>query len=146
MKYATLPIILKDMKILLIGGGKVALQKAEVMQRNSIDFEIISAEFIQEFKEITSKKTLKNFETKDSNSFFIIVDATGSKDVMEQLLKHKHTHNFLYNCVDVPEVCDFFFAALIEYGSVKVAVSSSDASPTLAKALRDKIKRDYLKT
>jgi len=142
MKYATLPIILKDMKILLIGGGKVALQKAEVMQRNSIDFEIISAECIQEFKEITSKKTLKNFETKDSNSFFIIVDATGSKDVMEQLLKHKHTHNFLYNCVDVPEVCDFFFAALIEYGSVKVAVSTSGASPTLAKALRDKIKRD----
>lgn len=42
-------------------------------------------------------------------------------------------------------MCDFFFAALIEYGSVKIAVSSSGASPTLAKALRDKIKRDLPK-
>ncbi len=145
MPYKTLPIILKDMKILLIGGGKVALQKAEVMQRNGVNFAIVSKEFIPEFQSITAQKQIKEFAVSDVNSFFIVVDATGSKELMQRLLEHKHTHNFLYNCVDVPEVCDFFFAALVEYGSVKVAVSSSGASPTLAKALRDKIKRDLPK-
>ncbi|WP_207561127.1 uroporphyrinogen-III C-methyltransferase [Sulfurimonas aquatica] len=141
MKYKTLPIILKDMKILLIGGGKVALQKAEVMQRNRVDFECISAEYIDEFKTITSKQTLKSFEITDLNSYGVIIDATGSTDVMDELLEHKRERNFLYNCVDVPEVCDFFFAALIEYGTLKIAVSSSGASPTLAQAVRNKIKR-----
>ena len=145
MKYATLPIILKNMKILLIGGGKVALQKAEVMQRNEVDFSCISSAYISEFETINASKTIKDFSLDDINSYFIIVDATGSKEVMQKLLDHKHKTNFLYNCVDVPEVCDFFFAALIEYGSVKIAVSSSGASPSLAKALRDKIKRDLPK-
>jgi len=141
VKYKTLPIVLKDMKILLLGGGKVALQKAEVMQRNSIDFSCISLEYIDEFQDVHSKQIEKKFEIEDVKSFAVVIDATGSEDVMNQLLEHKHKHNFLYNCVDVPEVCDFFFAALIEYGSLKVAVSSAGASPTLAQSVRDKIKR-----
>lgn len=141
MKYATLPIILKNMKILLIGGGKVALQKAEVMQRNSIEFLCVSTEYIEEFNDIKAKKNRKEFELSDMYGFGVVIDATGSTEVMNKLLEHKHTNNFLYNCVDVPAVCDFFFAALIEYGSLKVAVSSSGASPTLAQSVRDKIKR-----
>lgn len=141
MSYSTLPIVLKDMKILLIGGGKVALQKAEVMQRNSVDFSCISSEYNEEFTKIKANKIQKDFDLKDLCSYTIVVDATGSVDVMKRLLEHKHRNNFLYNCVDVPEVCDFFFAALIEYGSLKVAVSSSGASPTLAQSVRDKIKR-----
>jgi len=141
MNYKTLPIVLKNMKILLIGGGKVAFQKAEVMQRNNIDFKIISSHFIESFKEIHSQKIKKDFELSDVASYFIVVDATGSSEVMNSILQHKEQQNLLYNCVDVPKVCDFFFAALLEYGSLKIAVSSSGASPTLAKAVRDKIKR-----
>ena len=141
MHYKTLPIILKDMKILLIGGGKVALQKAEVMQRNNIEFEVISNEYIDAFKSILTQQRVKEFEIEDIREFGVVIDATGSVEVMNKLLEQKRKHNFLYNCVDVPKVCDFFFAALIEYGSLKIAVSSSGASPTLAQSVRDKIKR-----
>lgn len=129
------------MKILLIGGGKVALQKAEVMQRNAIDFCCISLEYIDAFAKIDAPKSIKPFELADCGSYGVIIDATGSEELMHKLLEHKKSHNFLFNCVDVPEVCDFFFAALIEYGSLKIAVSSAGASPTLAQAIRDKIKR-----
>jgi len=129
------------MKILLIGGGKVALQKAQVMQRNSIEFVCVSQEYIPEFEEIHAKQITKEFFLEDMQGYGVVVDATGSKDVMRILLRYKKEHNFLYNCVDVPEVCDFFFAALIEYGSLKVAVSSAGSSPTLAQSVRDKIKR-----
>ena len=37
MKINTLPILLKNPKILLIGGGNVALQKAKVLFENNID-------------------------------------------------------------------------------------------------------------
>jgi len=141
MKYKTLPIVLKDMKILLIGGGAVALQKAQVMQRNTVEFVCVSSEYITAFEEIKAKQIVKDFDLRDLNSFSVVIDATGSVDVMNELLEYKKSHNFLYNCVDVPEVCDFFFAALIEYGSLKVAVSSAGASPTLAKSVRDKIKK-----
>ena len=37
----TIPILLKKPNILLIGGGTVALQKAEVLHNNNIDEPII---------------------------------------------------------------------------------------------------------
>lgn len=141
MQYKTLPIVLKDMKVLLIGGGKVALQKAEVMQRNAVDFECVSSAFIEEFQSINARQTQKDFERGDLQNYAVVVDATGCEDVMNSLLAHKKELNFLYNCVDVPAVCDFFFAALLEYGSLKIAVSSSGASPTLAQSVREKIQR-----
>jgi uroporphyrin-III C-methyltransferase/precorrin-2 dehydrogenase/sirohydrochlorin ferrochelatase len=141
MQYKTLPIVLKDMKILLIGGGKVALQKAEVMQRNAVDFECVSSAFIEEFQSINARQTQKEFELADIQNYAVVVDATGCENVMNRLLVHKQEANFLYNCVDVPAVCDFFFAALLEYGSLKIAVSSSGASPTLAQSVREKIQR-----
>ena len=129
------------MKVLLIGGGKVALQKAEVMQRNAVDFECVSSAFIEEFQSINARQTQKDFERGDLQNYAVVVDATGCEDVMNSLLAHKKELNFLYNCVDVPAVCDFFFAALLEYGSLKIAVSSSGASPTLAQSVREKIQR-----
>lgn len=129
------------MKILLIGGGKVALQKAQVMQRNGVDFTCVSAAFIADFQTINARQTQKVFELSDVQNYPVVIDATGSEDVMGKLLAYKKEVNFLYNCVDVPAVCDFFFAALLEYGSLKIAVSSSGASPTLAQSVREKIQR-----
>lgn len=146
MNYATLPIVLKDMKVLLIGGGNVALQKAEVMVRNNIAFEIVSETYIDAFETIEALKRTKRFEKDDIGEYRVVVDATGSESLMKQLLELKKTQGFLYNCVDVPAACDFFFAALIEYGAVKVAVSSAGASPTLAQAVRNKIGRMLPKT
>lgn len=141
MKYATLPIILKDMKTLLIGGGKVALQKAEVLAKNKIDFLCVSNEYIKDFDNILVEKVVKSFALEDIGSFAVVVDATGSPEVMQEILEYKKSNNFLYNCVDVPDICDFFFAALIQRGALKVAVSSAGASPTLAQSVRDKIAR-----
>ncbi len=146
MDYATLPIVLKDIKILLIGGGKVALQKAKVMARNNITFEIVSESYIEAFETIKALKQTKRFDKDDISGYRIVVDATGCENVMESLLELKKTQGFLYNCVDVPAVCDFFFAALIEHGALKIAVSSAGASPTLAQAIRNKIGRMLPKT
>lgn len=146
MKYATLPIVLKNVRILLIGGGPVALQKAQVMQRNGIGFETVSEMYMAEFETIRAAKRVKRFTPDDLADFPVVIDATGSEAVMQMLLEQKRQSPFLYNCVDVPEICDFFFAALIEHGPLKVAVSSAGASPTLAREVRNKISRMLPKT
>lgn len=137
----TLPIILHNPKILLIGAGPVGAQKAEVMLRNKIDFDVIAQEISEKMPKEIEKITQRCVNENDFALYEVIIDATGSEELMQTLLAYKKKRNFLYNCVDVPEVCDFFFAALIEYGVLKVAVSSSGGSPTLAQEVRNKIKR-----
>ena len=137
----TLPILLKEPKILLIGGGNVALQKAQVLQNNNIDFSIISETFNKEILKTTKNIQQKTFKLKDIQSFYIIIDATGVPKVAKKLLKYKQKHNILLNVVDVPALCDFYFMALTKNKPLQIAVSSNGASPTAAKYFRDECEK-----
>lgn len=136
----TLPIILHNKKILLLGASNVALQKALVLHRNKIEFEVIAKEIDEKIKEFTQRLTCKEFEASDAADYEIVIDATGDKKVSDMLLEIKKERNILINIVDIPELCDFFFASLLEYGDLKIAVSSGGASPTITQVVRDKIK------
>lgn len=142
LKYSdrTLPVLLKDPNILLIGGGKVAFQKAKVLSKNNINFEIVSISVSDEIKNLNVKYKLKKVETTDTKNFSFIIDATGSKEVNYLLKKIKNKRNFLLNSVDIPEECDFYFSSLLLYKNLKIAISSDGGSPTLTQIVRDKIK------
>ena len=134
----TLPILLKEQHILLIGGGNVALQKAEVLSENNISFSVISKEVHPKIKRLCSNIHIKNFKTKDIQNYLIVIDATGNDKVTQKLLKYKKKHPLLLNVVDKPKVCDFYFMALTKNSPLQIAVSSSGASPTVAQYFRDK--------
>ena len=134
----TLPILLKEQHILLIGGGNVALQKAEVLSQNNISFSIISKEVHPQIKTLCSDIKIKQFKTKDIQNNLIVIDATGNDKVTQKLLKYKKKHPLLLNVVDKPKVCDFYFMALTKNAPLQIAVSSSGASPTVAQYFRDK--------
>jgi len=140
-KNQTLPILLKKQKILLIGGGSVALQKAQVLHNNNIDFSIISETFTKEILKTTKNIQKKRFKLKDIKSFYIIIDATGVPKVAKKLLKYKKKHNILLNVVDVPAICDFYFMALTQNRPLQIAVSSNGASPTAAQFFRDECEK-----
>ena len=137
MKNKTLPILLKNPQILLIGGGKVALQKAEVLHENEIDFKVISDVCLEEIYALCSDIELKKFEISDVQNFSTVVDATGNKEVTDALLLYKMEHSLLLNVVDVPALCDFYFMALTRNRPLQIAVSSNGSSPTAAKYFRD---------
>jgi uroporphyrin-III C-methyltransferase/precorrin-2 dehydrogenase/sirohydrochlorin ferrochelatase len=69
----------------------------------------------------------------------VVIDATGDPDVAQLLINAKSQRELLLNIVDQPGLCDFYFAALVQKGLLKVAVSSSGASPTIARVVRDRI-------
>ena len=141
MKHNTLPILLKEQKILLIGGGKVALQKAQVLRDNAIPFKIIAETLHPRLGKMTDNIVTRSFKLRDIEDFFIIIDATGNSKVAKKLLKYKKSHNILLNIVDVPEFCDFYFMALTKNRPLQIAVSSNGASPTAAKYFRDECER-----
>jgi uroporphyrin-III C-methyltransferase/precorrin-2 dehydrogenase/sirohydrochlorin ferrochelatase len=139
---STLPVLLKDPRILLIGGGTVAYRKASVLNDNQIRFKLLSKILTPEFDALepavdTINKTLTESDLK---AFNIFVDATGNPAVAEMLLAEKRQRFVLINIVDLPEQCDFYFSSLLNYGRLKIAISTDGASPTVGQMVRDKIK------
>jgi len=141
MKTKTLPILLTNQKILLIGGGKVALQKAQVLYENAINFRVVAEEIMPEMLVLVNDKKEKKFKLKDIQDEPIIIDATGNPKVAQKLLKYKQKHPVLLNVVDAPALCDFYFMALTKNRLLQVAVSSNGASPTAAKYFRDECEK-----
>jgi len=135
----SLPILLKNQKVLLIGGGKVALQKAKVLKENGIEFRIVAKEILANISEFCDDIIVKEFEESDLKES-IVIDATGNEKVTKKLIEFKKRKNFLLNVVDKPQFCDFYFMALINRGDLKIGISSNGASPSAAQFVRDEIK------
>ncbi len=135
----TLPVLLKNQEILLIGGGPVALQKARVLLKNNIAFTLIAAEICPEIEQLEIEIHQRKLTEKDLKNAPIIVDATGNTEVTDLVLKEKKHRFLLYNCVDQPDLCDFYFSSLLNYGNLKIAVSTDGHSPALGQVVRDKI-------
>jgi uroporphyrin-III C-methyltransferase/precorrin-2 dehydrogenase/sirohydrochlorin ferrochelatase len=129
--------------MLLIGGGKVAFRKACVLIDNQIEFKIVAQDYLEEFDTLDVEKNCKCFDAGDLNGYGIIVDATGDPSVAQVILNEKQQRYLLVNFATSPERSDFFFSSLINYGELKVAVSTEGASPTIGRFVRDRIK-EYL--
>jgi uroporphyrin-III C-methyltransferase/precorrin-2 dehydrogenase/sirohydrochlorin ferrochelatase len=135
----TLPVLLKNQEVLLVGGGSVALQKARVLLKNNIAFTLIAAEICPEIEQLEIEIHQRKLTEKDLKNTPIVVDATGNTEVTDLVLKEKKHRFFLYNCVDQPDLCDFYFSSLLNYGNLKIAVSTDGHSPALGQVVRDKI-------
>lgn len=139
----SLPVLFRNPRILLIGGGKIAFHKAKVLTENKIDFFVVSRTLCDGFIALNTKHRIKSFEKLDAENFNVIIDATGNNEVNLLLKEIKKERFFLLNTVDKPGECDFYFSSLLLYKNLKVAVSSDGASPTVTRIVRDKIK-EYL--
>lgn len=135
----TLPILLKNQEILLLGGGGVALQKARVLVKNNILFTLIAAEICPEIEQLGITVRQQKLDENNLKDATIIVDATGSTEVTALVLEEKKHRFLLYNCVDQPDLCDFYFSSLLNYGNLKIAVSTDGCSPAIGQIVRDKI-------
>jgi len=140
---STLPILLKNPRILLIGGGTVACHKARILQENGVDFRALARAFSPEFDALglAAAVVTKSVETSDLTPFNIIIDATGNSTVAELLIAVKMRRFVLLNIVDNPAHCDFYFASLLNYGKLKISVSTDGASPTIGQVVRDRIRQ-----
>ncbi|WP_345985498.1 uroporphyrinogen-III C-methyltransferase [Sulfurimonas sp. HSL-1656] len=144
MKTASLPVLLKPKEggVVLIGAGKVGLHKAEVLAANGIAATVIAPSVHAGFAGVPLHRVLRKKVTAgDLKRASVVIDATGNNAVTKMLTDLKAARGFLLNIVDVPSLCDFYFASLLHYGPLKIAVSSDGASPTLTQCVRDKIRR-----
>jgi precorrin-2 dehydrogenase / sirohydrochlorin ferrochelatase len=61
----------------------------------------------------------------------------------EMLVAAAHAHHKIINVEDVMDLCDFYFMSTVRRGDLVIAVSTSGASPTLAKKVRDVIAQRF---
>lgn len=140
------PIFLKleEMRLLIVGGGNVALEKLNSVLNNSpqTQIEIVAPWISEDIKEISkSRSNIKFMERKigpfDLDVAQIIIVAVDDKSVSEWVHLQAKAKGKLINVADTPGLCDFYLGSIVNKGHLKIAISTNGKSPTLAKRLKE---------
>jgi precorrin-2 dehydrogenase / sirohydrochlorin ferrochelatase len=140
------PIFLKlhDLKLLIVGGGYVGLEKVTAVLENSplADVTLIAPEIRSEIVALSHdhpnlKLLHKPFDTHDLEDKDLVIVATNDKALNRQIKAWAKERRILTNVADTPDYCDFYLSSVVKKGSLKVAISTNGKSPTLAKRLRE---------
>src|SRR3990170_1700997 len=140
------PIFLKleQLRLLIVGGGKVGLEKLHAVIHNSpatkvllIGSEISLAikELAQQYQNIRLKE--RPYEPADLDECDIAIVAINDKAVSEIIHADAKQKDKLVNVADTPELCDFYLSSVVKKGNLKVAISTNGMSPTMAKRLKE---------
>lgn len=140
------PIFLKleKLKVLIVGGGNVALEKLNAVLANSpeTDVTIVAPEIISEIFRIASESNNVKIKTRvffpgDLFNADIVIAATGDHETNKIIKDEAKKREMLVNVADTPELCDFYLGSIVNKGDLKIAVSTNGKSPTLAKRMKE---------
>ncbi|MCB0395467.1 MAG: bifunctional precorrin-2 dehydrogenase/sirohydrochlorin ferrochelatase [Flavobacteriales bacterium] len=139
-----LPLFMKldGHRILVIGGGKIGLEKITAILRNdpSAALTVVAPEILPEITELSAQYDIRlhnrPFETDDLNSISLVFAATGLADVNKIIHAESRKRSILINVADTPALCDFYMSSIVIKGDLKIAISTNGKSPTLGKRMR----------
>ena len=142
------PVFLKleTLRLLIIGGGYVALEKLQAVLQNSPSTPIhlvgISVqpkiyEVASGFANITIEE--RPYSMNDIAQADIVIAAVNDILTSEHIRNDAHLSGKLVNVADKPELCDFYLSSIVKKGNLKIAISTNGTSPTIAKRLKEQI-------
>ncbi|MGI4741714.1 MAG: precorrin-2 dehydrogenase/sirohydrochlorin ferrochelatase family protein [Janthinobacterium lividum] len=134
---------LENLRVLLVGGGNVGLEKLTAILRNSPEtaVTIVSITFLPELREVASRHprirlVARGWLATDLDEADIVFAATDDPALHRRIVVAAHQHRLLVNVADTPPLCDFYLSSVVVKGQLKVAVSTNGKSPTVGKRLR----------
>ena len=136
------PAFLKfdNKKILIVGGGYIAYEKLDHLLDFTRDITVIAPELSSQMQDRITKEGLslikRAYRKGDIAEAAVVVVAVDNIALQEEIFKESKHYHCLCNAVDSVDYCDFIFPSYVKKGDLTVAVSTSGASPALAKHLR----------
>ena len=140
------PIFLKleQLSVLVVGGGKVGLEKLNALLHNSPETKIrlVAAEIAEAVRHAALHHPNvdfheRPFEEKDLDDVDVVIIAVNDPQSSERIRDLAKAKGKLVNVADKPDLCDFYLASIVKKGNLKIAISTNGKSPTIAKRLKE---------
>ncbi len=143
------PIYLKlaNRRCLVVGAGRIGEEKIEGLLLADAKITVVAPHATPRVQLLARERKIRwekrKFRPSDLRGVFLIVAATSSAKLHEQIYKQAQRRGILCNVVDDPPHCDFYYASVVRRGSLQFAISTSGQSPALAQRLRRKLQEQF---
>lgn len=141
MKLYPVHLQLEGRQTLVVGGGPVAAMKATALLQGGAGVRVIASELSEEMESLAEQfcleTELRPFVPGDLDGVWLVVAATDSPQVHQQIYEEATRRSLLVCIVDDPNRSNFIVPAVLRRGDLLVTVSTSGIAPALASRLRD---------
>jgi len=147
MQLYPVMINLENRRVVIVGGGDVALRKACDLLEAGASVRVIAPDVHDDMKALADSygATLdivqRPYEPGDLAGACLVFSATNNSAVNQAVFKEARQENIFINAVDDPPSCSFFIPSFIKKGGLILALSTSGKSPALAARLRRQIEK-----
>jgi siroheme synthase-like protein len=138
---------LSGRRCLVVGGGDIGLEKVEGLLACGADVTLVAPEAHPALIALAAEGSIlwarREYRAADLEGCLIAIAATGDTEVNIRVYEDAERRAMLVNVVDVPPLCNFIMPAIVRNGAVSIAISTSGASPALAKRLKREIADEF---
>ncbi|NML67501.1 bifunctional precorrin-2 dehydrogenase/sirohydrochlorin ferrochelatase [Hymenobacter sp. RP-2-7] len=134
---------LENLRVLLVGGGNVGLEKLTAILRNSprTAITVVSITLLPELRALAARHPRvqllqKAFAETDLDAHDLVFAATDDPGLHRAIVAAARPRRLLVNVADTPALCDFYLSSVVVKGQLKIAISTNGKSPTVGKRLR----------
>ncbi|MFN8223409.1 MAG: bifunctional precorrin-2 dehydrogenase/sirohydrochlorin ferrochelatase [Gaiellales bacterium] len=128
---------LRGRSVLVVGGGRVGLEKAVALNAVGASLTVVSREHHPGFAELPIIRVERSYRETDLDGHWLVVVAVDDLELQGEIAAEANRRRLFCNVVDEPARCSLILPAIHREGPITVAVSTAGASPALAKRLRD---------
>ncbi len=140
MNYLPISIRIEGTRILIVGGGKVATHKAQILNRFTDEATVIAPEISEGIKALPFKTIERPFEEADLEGVNLLFVVTGDHELNHQIKQMAAQRGILTSVCDDPEACDFISPAIYREGNLTIAVGSDAEDVKRSIRVRNRIK------
>jgi precorrin-2 dehydrogenase/sirohydrochlorin ferrochelatase len=138
---------LKKRKCLMVGAGEIGEGKVAGLLAAGAHVLVVAPSATKRIRKWAQEGKLRwlrrEFRDSDLKKCLLVVAATSSSKLHRRIFGLARRRGVLCNVVDVPELCDFYYPAVVRRGALQIAVSTSGESPALAQRLRKKLEKEF---
>jgi uroporphyrin-III C-methyltransferase / precorrin-2 dehydrogenase / sirohydrochlorin ferrochelatase len=143
MDYLPVFLQLRSQAALVVGGGRVAIRKVDLLRRSGAQVTVVAPELREELSRLAVRGELEHIPARFSETHLegatLVVAATNDHTVNAAVSSAARARRIPVNVVDDPALSTFIFPAIVDRSPIIVAVGSGGESPVLARRIREKI-------
>src|SRR5688500_269029 len=140
------PVFLKleELRVLLVGGGKVGTEKLTAMLDNApaTVVTVVAMHISDEIRKLAKKHPNvslleRPFSAGDLDNKDLAPIAVNDMEVSHAIRAVAKEKKILVNVAATPDKCDIYFSSIVQNGNLNLAISTKGKSPTAAKRIKE---------